>query len=60
MVEVAMLKCVTILNVLLLALGTDARSVNTKAPRLMCQRTIWAYEFMDAMTYPALSGVTVA
>ena len=56
-----MLKCVTILNVLLLAVGTDAFG-QIKARHLMCQRTqgIWDYVVMDVTTYPPWNGATVA
>jgi hypothetical protein len=61
MVQVAMLKCVPILNVLLLAVGIDAFGT-IKACHLMCQGTqgIWDYMVMDVTTYPAWNGATVA
>ena len=61
MVEVAMLKCVTILNVLLLAVGTNAfgqdQSPSSDVPK---NQGIWDYVVMDVTTYPAWNGATVA
>src|SRR5215813_1784722 len=55
MVEVAMLKCVTILNIWLLAVGTDAFDQDQSLPSDVPKNSrIWEYMVMDVRTLSCL------